>query len=198
MKKLDFNKIEVCSTDKIIYKGNTHKLISVDFQEQLFAFKNDPSDFDEELSWVRCENAAFIKGIATIKSDSKEKTKIELMADKISESRDKLTKGVSDQKLKEYKANIKRLEDEFKIGFKDQLLLLVEAGISWSAKLIHARSIHMGSYILFQKDKKQLKMDFHSRNSYRYEFSPAGIGNAVYGEWNKDDFILFITTKLLR
>jgi hypothetical protein len=125
------------------------------------------------------------------------------LANRIRENRQiKLTEK-QEQEKQEFLAIIKRLEDEFKIGFAEEIPLLEESGINWSAHLQDNRYEHMGAYILFEKDGKSVKMDFNHRKSYRYEFVPhsnhehGARGSMVFGEWNKEDFYLFIDSNLL-
>ena len=54
----EFNKTGFTGGMKMKYKNNTYDVISVDFEEELFAYSLD-GDFDN-LSWARCENVELI------------------------------------------------------------------------------------------------------------------------------------------
>lgn len=132
------------------------------------------------------------------------KTTITEIADKIRKDR----QAVLDEQLlreqQEFLAIIERLQNEFEIGFKEQISLLNESGIKWSAHLNNDKYEDQGAYILFKKGDKSIKMDFNNRVSYRYEYFPyslneyASKGTMVFGDWDKDDFYLFIDEKLLK
>lgn len=129
-----------------------------------------------------------------------EETIISKMAEKIRNERkatEEKKKAEEAFKTEQALLNICR---EFEIEFADQLPLLKESGINWSAHFNNNRYHYQGSYILFKKDGKALKMDFNNKNSYRYEHvhPNTGVGRSVYENWNKDDFLIFIDEELLQ
>jgi hypothetical protein len=88
---------------------------------------------------------------------------------------------------------------EFEEAFKDFLPLLAEEGISYAA-YFNTRYTYQGAYILFTKGSRACKMDFSNRTSYRYEYNKYELGrtgNSVYGEWPKEEFLLFLDRELL-
>ncbi len=94
----------------------------------------------------------------------------------------------------------------FEEEFSEQLPLLMADGIGWSYHMNDKRYTHMGGYMLFCKDGKELRMDFNGQHSYRYEYVPyrpglsehANYCTMVFARWPKDRFILFIDEKLLQ
>ena len=88
---------------------------------------------------------------------------------------------------------------EFEEAFSAMLPLLKEEGITYSAHF-NTRYTYQGSYILFKKENRCLKMDFLNRDKYRYEYTGANSssGTAVFGQWPAEDFILFIDAGLLQ
>lgn len=93
-----------------------------------------------------------------------------------------------------------KLLSEFEIGFKDFLDLIKMEGINYKAQMQDDRYAHFGTYIEFFRGDKSVKMDFNSRNSYRYEFvkhnNDGRYGTMVYGEWSKDKFLVFLYRSL--
>lgn len=96
---------------------------------------------------------------------------------------------------------------EFAIAFSEMLPVLKASGITWEPCLQDEAYFCLqdeayffkGSYILFRKGDKSLKMDFSNRDSYRYEFQPydtQGCGRSCYGKWPMDGFILFLDNGL--
>ncbi len=92
-----------------------------------------------------------------------------------------------------------RLLKEFEIAFEPVLQMLKTENITYSAHYQDERYFHMGTYILFKTDRDELKMDFNSANSYRYEFIKydRGYGSMCYGKWDMDRFIIWIDEKLI-
>lgn len=88
--------------------------------------------------------------------------------------------------------------ESFKSTFHDLLPSLEKDGITYSAHF-KATYEHKGSYILFKKGDRTLKMDYTNAISYRYEYTSPGdpYGRMCYGAWPKDDFILFLYKGLL-
>ena len=123
--------------------------------------------------------------------------KIEKLAKQIKSGEAKAQRAIHQQILKEQQEFEAKLLEEFKIGFSEQLPLLEEAKITFSAHQNDARYSHKGSHILFKLNKSELRMDFTNRRSYRYEHKTEG-GTMTYGEWNKEKFILFIYDNLLK
>ncbi len=129
-------------------------------------------------------------------------TTIEEMANEIRNKRNEIKQQEEDFINKQAEKYLSTLLEEFEIAFKDYLPLLEEAGITYKAELQDRRYKFKGSYIEFKKDDKILRMDFNDKNSYRYEYvdyDNSGIrrGNSVYGNWNQEDFIIFIDEGLL-
>ncbi len=126
------------------------------------------------------------------------------MANKIREERESTAKRIYDDKKAHYDGIISRLESEFEAGFADYLHILHEDGIKYSLHLQNKEYEHMGTYILFEKDGKQLKMDFYNKESYRYEYNQhtnlngCNSARSVYGKWPKEDFVLFIADGLFK
>ena len=54
----EFNKTGFTGKMKMKYQGEVYDVISVDFEESLFAYSLD-GDYDH-LSWARCENVELI------------------------------------------------------------------------------------------------------------------------------------------
>ena len=106
----------------------------------------------------------------------------------------------SDAAALRYQEEQLALLKQFEQAFGEELPLLHQAGIKCSAHWQDHRYGFKGSYILFELDGRELKMDFSSAKSYRYEFVPYGSGRSgrmTYGEWPKDDFYLFIDENLI-
>lgn len=104
-------------------------------------------------------------------------------------------KIAADKKRVEVREQLAFLHHEFAIAFSEMLPILEASGIAWKACLQNENYPHEGSYILFKKGNKTLKMDFLNRNYYRYEFNPCEereYGGSVYGKWNMEKFILFL------
>ncbi len=111
-----------------------------------------------------------------------------------------LKKEMDEKSAAQAKKEFKILQ-EFEIGFAKELPLLKDAGISYSAHY-NSQYDHEGTYIKFCFVGQELKMDFSARNSYRYEYTgrrgeAGNYGRMVFGDWNKEDFILFIYTGLI-
>lgn len=127
-------------------------------------------------------------------------TTIQMLAEKIKLERKLKDNKITSQIESERKIKLDNLLQEFEIGFADYLSMLKEAGVSWSAHFNTAWE-HQGSYIKFKKEEKELKMDFSTRDSYRYEYvgvlGRERMGKMVYGNWSKEDFVLFINDNLL-
>lgn len=84
----------------------------------------------------------------------------------------------------------KWLLDQFEKGFQDQLPILKEAGISYSAHLIHRRYSYQGGFIKFSKGGTTLEMQIHDSVSYRYENPERDrMGSMQFGKWPKETFI---------
>lgn len=64
MEAKEFDKTKFHGRMQVIYKEEKHDLMSVDFIERLFAFNVGT---DEDLYWVRCENAEVIDLLKTPK-----------------------------------------------------------------------------------------------------------------------------------
>lgn len=128
-----------------------------------------------------------------------EETIISKMAAKIRNERKAAEdKKKAEEALKTEQALLE-ISREFEIGFASQLPLLEQAGINWSAHFNNNRYHYDGSYILFEKDGKILEMDFLNSKSYKYEHEyPRGVSTKCYGEWPKDDFLIFIDEELLQ
>ena len=60
----EFNKTGFTGKMKIKYKDEVHDLISVDFEEALFAYSLD--DGYESLCWVRCENVSIVGNVTLV------------------------------------------------------------------------------------------------------------------------------------
>ena len=58
MTQIDFDDTKWSSGMKMVYENEKHNIVSVDFHERLIAFD---AGFDNEVTWVRCENAELIK-----------------------------------------------------------------------------------------------------------------------------------------
>ena len=88
--------------------------------------------------------------------------------------------------------------ESFKHTFEDELPLIKEAGITFSAH--HKGSYYnQGYYIKFRRGDKFLYMDYNGYNCYRYEYTDINaMGEDVYGAWPKDKFILFLYEGLIR
>lgn len=103
--------------------------------------------------------------------------------------------------------------EDFKETFRDYLPLLDEAGIEYNAYFNDNRYPGLyGSYIEFKrtvpsvdardiveggKNTITLRMDFDHGKSYRYEHVVRGsstrkVGRSVYGEWPKEDIVMFL------
>ncbi len=132
--------------------------------------------------------------------DFKPMTQLSKMADKILKQREDVENERKEKEQAEYKSRIKYYLNEFKIGFKDELPILKEAGIKYSAHFRDIRYEHMGVYILLKKGKREIRMEFSSRTSYRYEYIPNGphYGTHCFGNWPKEDFIVFVDKGLLK
>ncbi len=129
-----------------------------------------------------------------------EQTSISKMAEAIRSKRSAIineTKSAEDLEREKLTDN---LLVEFETGFAEQLPLLKESGISWSAH-INSRYTQDGFYIKFKSGDIELKMDFNSAKSYRYEYTGKkgkyNYGSMCYGNWDKEDFLLFIDEHLL-
>lgn len=125
------------------------------------------------------------------------KTAIERIAETII-SRKKLEDEESkERKRKHISIGLNTIRKAFEHRFESELPMLKEANIYYSA---HAKGdySYMGHYILFVRNNgRELRMDFESETSYRYEYTPSEDGNRilgkkVFGEWEKSDFILFL------
>lgn len=104
-------------------------------------------------------------------------------------------KIATDKKRVEVSQQLAFIDQQFAIAFSEMLPMLKASGIDWEACLQDENYFFKGSYILFKKGEKRLKMDFSNQNSYRYEFQPyeqKGYGKSVYGKWNMERFILFL------
>jgi hypothetical protein len=79
--------------------------------------------------------------------------------------------------------------------------MLAEEKIKWGAHL-NSQYEHEGSYISFHKDDFVVKMDFSGGKSYRYEYTGkrggGNYGRSVFGDWPKEDFVVFIYTELIQ
>ena len=64
MEAKEFDEMKFHDRMKLLYKGNKHDLMSVDFEERLLAYNIET---DEDLRWVRCENAQVIDLLKTPK-----------------------------------------------------------------------------------------------------------------------------------
>lgn len=105
----------------------------------------------------------------------------------------------ADKKRAEVREQLAFLHQEFAIAFSEMLPILEASGIAWEACLQNEDYRFMGSYILFKKGDKTLKMDFSNRDSYRYEFQSydqKGYGKSAYGKWDMERFILFLDEEL--
>lgn len=124
-------------------------------------------------------------------------TKLQQLSLKI---RHRKAHALVEQKQKEKaerEAKLKEILKEFEIGFAEQLPLLSEANITYSAHF-NTKYENDGTYIEFTRGDKSLKMDFSKRNLYRYEYTGKNRNDfrMTYGNWPKDDFILFIDKRL--
>ncbi len=131
-------------------------------------------------------------------------TKIAELAAKIRLENKQVIEAQDAKYKKEREAEILNLLTEFEEGFKNEIPMLKEAGITYSA---HFNTVyaHQGAYILFKHGLKELRMDFNNRISFRYEYTPwirglseRVMGRCVYGDWPKDEFILFIDEGLIQ
>ncbi len=143
-------------------------------------------------------------GITLLKTCTKSyNIKLQQKAAIIRQARENARKDLEQIRRDKRQESIRILEDEFRVGFADEIPLLEEAGIKWSAHFQDPDYEFKGAYILFEKDDKRLKMDFASRGSYRYEYVPYSLeeyayrGSMVYGNWTKEEFILWIDENLL-
>jgi hypothetical protein len=131
----------------------------------------------------------------------KMKTKISILAAQIRKKRNEVLDEFKLMENLQTEQDLLFLLKDFEASFSNQLPLLIEAGIKWSAHFNDNHFHHKGSFIMFTHNGKELKMDFNGRKSYRYEYIPCTpgrrIGKSVYGEWDKEDFILFIDENLL-
>ncbi len=117
------------------------------------------------------------------------------LAKEIRDAKAAAEKIAAEKKRVEVSDQLAFIDQEFAIGFSEMLPILEASGITWEACLQDENYFFKGSYILFKKGEKRLKMDFSNQNSYRYEFQPydkKGHGNSVYGKWNMERFILFL------
>ena len=128
------------------------------------------------------------------------KTLVEI-AEGILKERSEKAIAASQEIQSERSAKMGFLLEEFEKGFKEQLPMLADAGIKWNARY-NSMYDHEGAYIQFRLGEKTLKMDFGSATSYRYEYTGrVGSGThgcMVYGDWPKDDFIIFIYNNLIK
>lgn len=124
-------------------------------------------------------------------------------AKKIKDTRENEKRLKDEKELAEYETIRKKLLEEFELGFKEELDMLHKEGIKYSAHLQNYRYPFMGAYIEFKKGKNSVKMDFNSRNNYRYEFVKYSHNydnpqKMVYGEWDKEDFIIYLQENLYK
>lgn len=128
--------------------------------------------------------------------------KLQQRAAIIRQARENAAKHKEQMKLSKQREEIRIMEDEFKAGFAEEIPLLDEAGIKWAAHWQDPDYEFKGSYILFETDSKQLKMDFINRDAYRYEYVQHSLdeyrnrGTMVYGDWPKEDFIVWLDDQL--
>lgn len=61
-----FDTIGWNAASKVVYKGNTLNVGSVDFEEKLIGtYPSDSDNLDEiTFDWIRCENAELIKTVS--------------------------------------------------------------------------------------------------------------------------------------
>lgn len=57
----EFNKTGFTGNMKMRYQGEVYDIVSVDFQEALFAYSLD--DDCDNLSWARCENVSLVGNV---------------------------------------------------------------------------------------------------------------------------------------
>ena len=129
------------------------------------------------------------------KSTTDCKTEIQKRAAEIRIKKKKLEDVKINMEIKNKQIRLAKIVTEFEAGFESELPLLKEAGITYSP---HYTDDDLNSFIRFEKDNRILDMDFNNRNSYRYEH-PENREHftKTYGEWSKDDFILWIDENLL-
>lgn len=97
---------------------------------------------------------------------------------------------------REIDSRCENILESFKRGFKDEVPLLTDEGITFSAHFT-TNYEHQGTYIMFKRGDKSVKMDFSNEFKYRYEYTrPEQAGSMVYAEWDKDKFIVFIYDNL--
>jgi hypothetical protein len=137
-----------------------------------------------------------MKKIKTIKGESK----LAYQARLILQERAKVQAEVINKQHQVLKTKRDELRQMFLEGFKDIIPLLDDAEITFEAQFKDNDYPDLyGGHISFKYKGQELKMDFNTGISYRYEYSTKNDrnGRSVYGNWPHEDFIVWIYRNLI-
>jgi hypothetical protein len=119
------------------------------------------------------------------------------MAKKAQQAKDAAAAEKNLELQREKGLRIAFLTEQFKDRFSDFFPSFRMLGITWQA--CTEDNDTSSGYIKFKRGDNELRMDFHGRYSYRYEYTPARTGRngrMVFDQWGDTGFADFLTTGL--